>query len=184
MSDIPHNYTLRFSQEQIHSRVIELAKEIREGFELVNFQPKEQIVAVCVLRGAIFFFADLIRQLDLPIEPMFCRAESYNSENQQTGKGVRVSVDEVKAEGKHVLIVDDICDTGLTLLKLHNVFLGLGAKSVRSAVLIHREVQQSKYEPTFSAFSYSGKEWFVGYGLDNGGEHRALPEVYTLKPQS
>ena len=183
MIKIPDSYSVMYSQQKIHARLEELSREISDSFELVSFQPKEQIVAVCVLRGAIFFFTDLIRLLDLPLEPMFCRAESYNAENQKTGKGVRVSVDEVRVEGKHVLVVDDICDTGLTLLKLHNVFLGLGAKSVRSAVLIHREVEHSKYEPTFSAFSYPGNEWFVGYGLDNGGMHRNLPEVYLLSPQ-
>lgn len=179
---LPENYTLQYSKSDIEQRVKELAQEVTDSFELVTFQPKEQLLAVCVLRGAVFFFADLLRSIDLPVDPMFCRAESYTAENQKTGKGVRVSVDDIKAEGRHVLIVDDICDTGLTLLKLHNVFLGLGAKSVRSAVLIHREVEHSKYEPTFSAYTYKGNEWFVGYGLDDGGIHRAIPDVYVMKP--
>lgn len=176
--ELPSNYKLQYSAAEIQKQVVVLAEEIRESFEIVSFQPNEQIVAVCVLRGAVFFFADLIRAIDLPIDPMFCRAQSYTPDNQRGGKGVRVSVDDVLAEGKHVLIIDDICDTGLTLLKLHNVFLGLGAKSVRSAVLIHREVEQSKYEPTYSAYTYTGNEWFIGYGLDNGGNHRNLPDVY------
>ena len=179
---LPAHYTKQYSKADIDKRVAELAQEIRDSFSFVSMQPDEQIVAVCVLRGAIFFFADLIRAIDMPVNPMFCRASSYTSDNQRAGKGVKVSVDDVAAEGKHVIVIDDICDTGLTLLKLHNVFLGLGAKSVRSAVLIHREVEQSKYEPTYAAYTYSGPEWFVGYGLDNGGNHRNLPDVYTMPP--
>ena len=179
---VPEHYQKQYTREQISTRIAELGGEITKSYADM-LRDGEQILAVCVLRGAIFFFADIVREIQYPVEPVFCRAESYNSDNKQaTGKGVRVSVDEVLAQGRHILLIDDICDTGLTLLKLHNVFLDLGAKSVRSAVLVHREVDGSKYEPTWSAFNYGGREWFVGYGLDDGGRNRNFPDVYVVPP--
>ena len=182
--NIPSNYRQIYSRSDVAASVKKVAGEINEWNKLVLDSDDDPLLAICVLRGAIFFFADLLRELDCPIDPTFCQAESYSMDNEKIAKGVRVSVEGIIAQGRHVLLIDDICDTGLTLLKLHNVFLELGAKSVRSAVLIHREVEQSKFEPTWSAFDYSGDEWFVGYGLDDGGLHRNLPDVYVIEPKS
>lgn len=176
---------LTYTAEQIKSRTAELAKEINEWMNFTLDPKREQLLAVCVLRGGVFFFSDLLRELDQSVDPVFCRAESYPAETLPVqGKGVKVSVDEVKPAGRNVLIVDDICDTGLTLLKLHNLFLELGAKSVRSCVLVHREGASSKYEPAWHAFTYTGPEWFVGYGFDNGNDrYRNLPDVYVVPPR-
>ncbi len=178
---VPDTYEKIYTREQIAERVVQVAKKVNDWSDLVGVHPSEQILAVCVLRGAVFFFADLIREISAPIEPVFCRAQTYTGNNQlATGKGVRLTYDDVQAAGRHVLLVDDICDTGLTLLKLHNVFLQEGAKSVNSVVLIHREVDESKYEPTIGAFSYTGDQWFVGYGLDDEGKNRTLPDIYII----
>jgi hypoxanthine phosphoribosyltransferase len=179
--ELPKNYELVFSPDSIRERIKEVAVDVREWMSMAVDHKREQLLAVCVLRGGVFFFTDLIRELNISVEPVFCKAESYSYDNtQMVGKGVKVDVEDVKPAGRSVLIVDDICDTGLTLLKLHNLFLELGAKSVCSAVLIHREVQVKKYEPSWSAFSYPGAEWFVGYGLDDGNKYRNLPGVHRI----
>lgn len=181
---VPEDFRLVYSREQIAARVKELGTEISEWMHLTLDARREQVLAVCVLNGAAFFFADLLRQIDMSVEPTFCRAESFSTDaNQSQGKGVRVAVESVHPQGRHVLLIDDICDTGLTLFKLHNVFLELGARSIRSAVLIHREVEASKYEPTWSAFTYRGSEWFAGYGFEDAADRsRNLPDVYAFTP--
>ena len=123
-----------------------------------------------------------LRSLNLGIQHWQQLRKTFSSNLQHfSGKTVNLAYEEVNVDGRHVLLVDDICDTGLTLLKLHKVFLTEGAKSVSSAVLIHRDVEESKYEPTWGAFMYSGTDWFVGYGLDDEGRSRTLPEVYVIE---
>lgn len=135
---------------------------------------------LCLARSNIFF-GDLLRAVTVSLEPAFCSASSYStSTNKQAAKGVQVSVEGIKAEGRAILIVDDICDTGSTLRTLDRVFLELGAAEVASVVMIHRTVPGSQYQPRWSGFNYRGDEWFVGFGLDDLGWHRNLPGVYCM----
>lgn len=178
---VPGKLQLVYSEEQIQTRIAELSADIGGWADVVMAKTKVQPLAVCVLRGAVLFFSDLLRAVPVSIEPTFCRASSYSVEtNEQGREGVRVSVEEVEAEGRAILMVDDICDTGATLFTLEKVFYELGATEVQSAVLIHRQIPHSKYRPTWSAFEYTGDEWFVGYGLDDQNWHRNLPDVYRM----
>jgi hypoxanthine phosphoribosyltransferase len=81
-----------------------------------------------------------------------------------------------------ILLLDDICETGGSLLKLQNVFLELGAREVRSAVCIRRTTTGASYHPTWSGFEFPGREWFVGYGMDDRNYHSTLPDIYTVTP--
>lgn len=179
---IPSHYRLAYNSELIAKRVEQLGKQITAW---AAEDPHDQILAICVLRGAAHFFSDLVRSISISIEPAFCRTWSYSSVvNEQHQSGVRVSVESVMAQGRRILVVDDICDTGATLLKLEKVFTDLGAKEIRSAVLIHRQVENSEFIPTWSGFEYQGTEWFVGYGMEDKNHFTNLSAVYTILPHS
>ena len=89
-----------------------------------------------------------------------------------------VAVDDVVAEGRAILMIDDICDSGSTLAKLEHVFLDLGASVVNSVVLIHRLCAAPKFKPTWSGFEYQGDAWFVGYGMEDKNKYANLPAIY------
>ena len=80
-----------------------------------------------------------------------------------------------------VVIVDDICDTGSTLARLVRVLNDLGAREVKTAVLIHRVMKDPKFTPDWAAFKYEGPEWFVGYGMDDRNHYRNLQNVYIMR---
>lgn len=170
-----------YSPEQIRSEVQRLGKEMTPWARSVEASTGHQPLAVCVLRGALFFFCDILRAVDASIEPTVCRTWTYSSEkNQEQLSGVRVSVESVVAENRHILVIDDICDTGTTLAKLVTVFTDLGAKEVKTAVLIHRVMVNAKHTPDYAAFEYSGAEWLVGYGMEDENHYRNLQGVYVI----
>lgn len=181
--EIPANFELTYSPTEIARRLTALGAEIAPWAAEAEQRTRQQVLAVCILRGGAFFFTDLLRAIPVSIEPTFCRTWSYSSAtNEQVAHSVRVSVDDVVAEGRAILMVDDICDTGSTLAKLENVFLDLGASEVRSTVLIRRLIPEAKFQPTWSAFSYEGPEWFVGYGMEDRNRYSNLPAVYKILP--
>ncbi len=180
---IPSHYRLEFSEEMIRGRVASLGSEISKW--AVEGDSLSQILCVCVLRGGVLFFSDLVKAVDTSVELAFCRTWSYTVENHKIEDGsIRVSVETVAAQGRRVLIIDDICDTGSTLKKLSNVFLELGATEVKSAVLVHRSVEGSVFTPDWSCFKYSGDEWFVGYGMEDGNKYCNLPAVYSIHEEA
>lgn len=182
-ASLPSHFRLIYNSTVIAERAEELGRQIEPWVRDSSKRTGAQVLAVCVLRGAVFFFSDLLRQIESSVEPNFCRAWSYSSQtNERNAKGVGVSVEQIAASGRAILIVDDICDTGSTLAKLETVFCELGAAEVRSAVLIHRKVPGTQYRPSWSGFEYSGDEWFVGYGLDDRNRYRNLPSVYCVNP--
>ncbi len=170
-----------YSRAEIQQQIERLAKEITPWVIQARRESGQQVLAVCILRGGIFFFSDLVRAISESIEPTFCRAWSYSSEtNQNTASGVHVSIDQVAAAGRSILLVDDICDTGATLKKLESVLFELGAKEVKTAVLIKRLIENPHCSPQWSAFSYQGAEWFYGYGMEDKNHHANLPDIYVL----
>ena len=179
---VPKNFVLAYSADQIRSRLEVLAEEISPWLCAVEEETGEQALAICVLRGGAFFFADLLRAFSVSVEPMFCRASSYSSEqNEQVGAQVNVSLESDCISGRGVLLVDDICDTGATLARLSEIVRERGAREVKSAVLIHRQVPESTFAPAWAAFVYPGREWFVGYGMEDRNHFSNLPEVYLLQ---
>ena len=181
---IPANFKRAFTSEMIAASVARVGRQVTEWARDAEQRTGEQVLAVCVLRGGAPFFVDLIRAVETSVEPAYCRTWAYSSDVNShmlspTGK-VRVSVEEVVAGNRAIVIVDDICDTGATLGKLQRVFLDLGAAEVKSAVLIHRLVESSTFRPDWTAFEYSGSEWFVGYGMEDRNRFSNLSEVYTI----
>jgi len=179
---IPANFSLAFSAEEIASRVHGLADEITSWCQGVWRDSHTDVLAIPVLRGGIFFFADLVRQIDASIEIAPVKTEAYGENEAQ--KDVTVYAEKLAVKGRVVLVVDDVCDSGRTLEALEKALLARGAREVRTVVLIRRLLDHPTFVPCWVGLKYSGPEWFVGYGMDDNERWRNLPSVYVIKREA
>ena len=166
-----------YTQEELQGRIHELGKQITTDHE------GESLLVVGILRGAVIFMADLIREIDLPLEIDFMALSSYGSGTKSSGT-ITVQKDLVTSiEGRHVLIVEDILDTGLTLRWLLDT-LGLrNPASIEIAVLLRKNVDgQAAVCPRYTGFTCPNK-YIVGYGLDYDERYRNLPYIGELRPE-
>lgn len=179
---IPANFKLQYSAEQTAAAVERMGGEITAWAEEVWKSSHTDIIAIPVLRGGLFFFADLVRKIEQSVEIAPVRTWSYTStENAVQRAEVGVNIDEVPSRGRSILLVDDICDSGRTLRVLKKALLEAGAFEVRSAVLIKRMLDEATFDPDWVGFEYRGPEWFVGYGMEDCGRYRNLPGTYIIK---
>lgn len=182
---IPGYFSELYSASAISERVIELGAEIRPWCERVWAESHTDVLAVPVLRGGIFFFADLVRALGVSVEIAPLKTESYESGvNGIERSSVSIYADNLAVKGRVVLIVDDICDSGRTLEQLEQELLARGAREVRTVTLIRRLLDKPTFVPCWVGFQYKGLEWFVGYGMDDGERWRNLPGVHIIKKES
>ena len=168
---------LLLSRQDIEKRVREIALEISRDYQ--GTEP----VLIGILNGVIFFFADLVRNLTIPIKMDFIRAASYGSGTTSSGT-IRLSKDvEIDVRGKHVIVVEDIVDTGLTLSKIKENLEKKGPESVKICVLIDKS-ERRETEVRIDYCGFHIEEGFVvGYGLDFNEEYRYLPEIFVLRPE-
>jgi hypoxanthine phosphoribosyltransferase len=162
------------SEDKIRERVDKVAAQIVKAYE---HQP---LTIVGVLTGCLVFLADLIRRLDLPLRIALVQASSYRGATTTPGQ-LHVQ-DELLPDlkGRHILLVDDILDTGRTLKHMVKHLESLGTASVRTAVLLRKEGRQEvEIEPDFVGFTIPN-EFVVGYGLDYDDEYRNLPFIGVL----
>ena len=161
--------------DKIRERLDELAAEITRAYG-----GKPPVTVVGILNGCLMFVADLVRRIDLPLRLAFVTASSYRGAATAPGKlEIR---DELLPDltGRHVLLLDDILDTGKTLKHLVGHLRSLGVASVRTAVLLRKEGRQEvEIEPDFVGFTIPN-EFVVGYGLDYDDEYRNLPFIGVL----
>jgi hypoxanthine phosphoribosyltransferase len=160
--------------ERIQQRVGELARQIAADYQ------GRPVTIVGVLTGSLIFLADLIRHLDLPLRVGLIQASSYRGPATTPGE-LRIQPDLTPdVKGRHVLLLDDILDTGQTLGQLVRYLDTLGVVSVRVAVLLRkRGRQQVPLEPDYCGFDIPDA-FVVGYGLDFNDEYRHLPYVAVL----
>jgi hypoxanthine phosphoribosyltransferase len=163
------------STEQIQERVRSLAAEI-EG----DHPDAETLHLVCVLKGAFVFLADLVRALRIPSTLDFMAVSSYAKGTTTTGE-VRLLKDlDVALGGRHVVIVEDIVDTGLTLTYLQEILRARGPKTLRTACLLSKPSRRKVDVPVeYIGFTIDDR-FVVGYGLDYAGQHRNLPYIGVL----
>ena len=167
------------SEEQIKARVAELAAQITE-----DYKDKDPVL-VCILKGAVMFYSDLTRLIDTHISMDFMAVSSYHSGTKSSGE-VEIKKDLSKpVDGRHVIIVEDIVDTGNTLTYLSKVLASRGCASVKIATLLDKPSRRAP-GVTLKA-DYSGfvveNEFVVGYGLDYAEKYRNLPYIGVLKPE-
>lgn len=165
------------NSEQIATRVKELGEEITRDYK------GESVLMVAILRGAVVFFADLVKSVDLDVRFDFMVVSSYGSSSVTSGE-VRIIKDiSQPIEGKNVIIVEDIIDTGNTLKNLKRMLLTRNPKSLKIASLLDKPSRRRvEMEGDYIGFEVPN-EFVVGYGLDYAEKYRNLPEIGVLKPE-
>jgi len=164
------------SKEDLHDGVTRMADEIAAHYE------NRQLTIVGVLTGSVVLMADLIRMIDLPMRVGVLQASSYRGATTTRGELVINSELLLDISGRDVLLVDDIFDTGHTLVRTMDKMRELGPTSIKSAVLLRKNGRQEiEYTPDFVGFDIPD-EFVVGYGLDYEDMYRNLPFLAALEP--
>ena len=168
---------IMISEEEIAKRVGELGKQLTEEYK------GKDLLIVGILKGCMLFLSDLVRAIDLPLTMDFMVVSSYGSTTKSSGV-VRIIKDlEREIEGKDVLIVEDIVDTGLTLSYLIENFKTRNPKSVKVCSLLDKpDRRKAQVDIEYVGFKIAD-EFVVGYGLDYAEIYRNLPFVCVLKPE-
>jgi hypoxanthine phosphoribosyltransferase len=163
------------TREQIAKKVAELGSRITRDFE------GESLVLIGVLKGATIFLADLAREIKLDVSFDFIAVSSYGNSKQQSGEVKLMKDVDHSMEGKNIILVEDILDTGLTLTYLKNLLLGHQPKAVRIAALLDKVSRRTQpIQGDYVGFEIPD-EFVVGYGLDFAERYRNLPEVCILE---
>ncbi len=163
------------SKEEIREAVEKLAEQIRTDYE------GKTPLLVCILKGSIFFYADLLRALRIPVELDFMSISSYGNAARSSGEVRMVKDLDHSIEGKDVIIVEDIVDSGNTLSYLKQLLLSRGPASVRIATLLDKPDRRvTDVEVEYSCIRIPD-EFVVGYGLDYAEKYRNTDDIYILK---
>ncbi|NLC32724.1 MAG: hypoxanthine phosphoribosyltransferase [Clostridiales bacterium] len=165
------------THEEIQHEIQSLADQLNQEYK------GKELMCVCILRGAVVFFTDLIRLLDLPLTIDFMAISSYGGTTKSSGE-VRMQKDlEQSVMDKHVLVVEDIVDSGLTLAYIMDILSKRGAKSVKLATLLDKpEGRKNDLKVDYACFTIPN-EFVVGYGLDYDEKYRNLPDIGILDPK-
>jgi hypoxanthine phosphoribosyltransferase len=173
------NLEVLFTEEQIRTRINELGEQITRDYA------GQELVLVSVLKGSCVFLADLMRAIDLPLTIDFMSVSSYKDGTKSTGDVEILKDLSNSIRGKHVLVVEDIIDTGLTLSRLLDILGTRGASSIRLSSFLDKPEPRIKKE---LAIDYTGfvvpNKFVVGYGLDAAGRYRNLPFIAIVKDPS
>ena len=167
------------SEEQLKTRVREMAAQISEDYRDKN------PTMVCILKGAIMFYTDLLRAMPIPVSMDFMAVSSYGKGTKSSGE-VEIRKDlSSSIEGKHVIIVEDIVDSGFTLTYLTKMLASRGAASIKLCTLLDKPSRRAPgitLKSDYAGFEV-GNEFVVGYGLDYAEKYRNLPYIGILKPE-
>src|SRR6202521_1838119 len=164
------------SSARIAHRVRELGKQISEVYADID----TPLVMVVILKGATVFAADLLRSLSIPAELEFMRAASYGSGTSSSGRLRLAHMVDGPLVGRHVLLVEDIVDSGRTVSAITKRVRHLGPASLRLAALLDRPARREvEVQIDFTGFVIPDK-FVIGYGLDYAGLYRELPGIYSL----
>ncbi len=162
-----------FSDEQIRERVKELGKQISDDYR--DTTP----LVVSLLRGSFVFAADLVRAMDIDLEIDFMTTASYGHSEVSSGNVQVLSDIRAQVEGRDVIIVDDIIDTGNTMLAIRDYLLEKNPKSIKSCVVLDKPSRrEANIDADYVAFTIPDV-FIVGYGLNYGDIKRNIPYIYT-----
>ncbi len=167
--------TILIKQDDIDRKVKELGKKIQE-----DFKDSEEFIVVGLLKGAFVFVADLVRTIDLPLKVDFLWVSSYGQSMESSGNIKVVKDLDTDIEGKDVLLVDDILDTGLTLKEIYEFLKLKNPARLKTCVFLDKKGRREvEFEADYVGFEVPNK-FLVGYGLDWGELGRNLPGVYAV----
>jgi hypoxanthine phosphoribosyltransferase len=166
--------TTLFTREQIDRRVAEMAKEISADIA------GSELIALCVLKGAVFFCADLVRQMTMDVALDFIQVSSYGNQKYSSGVVTILKEPQLDMRGKSVLIVEDIVDSGLSIREVKNYIESRGAARVKTASFLDKpKARKVPFAPDYVGFSIE-PQFVIGYGLDFAEKYRNIPEVQVL----
>ncbi|MEO0250539.1 MAG: hypoxanthine phosphoribosyltransferase [candidate division WOR-3 bacterium] len=166
-----------FSHREIQKTVRRLAREISRDYK------GEEIVCVCILKGSFMFTSDLIRQIKAPLIIDFIRVSSYGTGMTSRGE-ITVTMDlETDVSGRHVLIVEDIIDSGLTLSWIRETLLARNAKSVKIVALVDKKARRVVDVPCEYVGFTIEDGFIVGYGIDYAEKYRNLRDIYVVEKE-
>jgi len=167
-----------FSREQISQRVGELAAEISRDFA------GESVIFIGVLKGATIFLSDLARQVSVDATFDFIGVSSYGNGKQSSGE-VKLTKDvDQPLTGKNIILVEDILDTGLTMMYLRKMFLAHGPKSLKVAALLDKACRRTQPVQADYVGFVIPDEFVIGYGMDYAERYRNLADICVLHPDS
>lgn len=170
------NTQILFSADQIQVGISELAQKLNMQYQQQN------VVVISILKGSLVFFADMIRLLKFPFVCEFIKVSSYHNDRKSSGC-IDLELDvTLSLTNKHVIVFEDIADTGLTLQFLKNHLLEKKPASLRVCALLQRAARQSILQTVIDDVVFHiGDEFVIGYGLDDKGFGRGLPYLAALK---
>jgi len=164
------------SQADIQRRTVEIGRQISEDYA------DRKVTFIAILKGSFIFVADLIRHInpEIPVEIDFMSVSSYGSGTESSGTIVIEKDAKVEIDGRDIILVEDIVDTGLTLTHVHRILSDRGARSIRVATLLEKP-GKSKYQGKLEYVGFKIPNSFVvGYGLDYDQHYRNLPDIRVL----
>jgi hypoxanthine phosphoribosyltransferase len=163
-----------FDEATIAARVASLGREIALAY------PEGDLLVLGLLKGSFIFLSDLVRRIERPLQVDFLAAASYGTDQQSSGSVRLVYDPETTLEGKHILLVEDIVETGKTINRLVALLRERRPRSLNICALLHKHVaEQLEVEPAFVGFD-APRTFLVGYGLDHAEDFRNLPYIASL----
>ena len=166
---------IAFTSEVIAARVRELGRKITEAY------PEGDLLVLGLLKGSFIFLSDLVRQIQRPLQVDFLVASSYGEATVSSGTVRLVYDPETTLEGKNILLVEDIVDSGRTLSRLLDLLSERSPRSLEVCALLHKNVAEHLRYPTKFVGFDAPNEFLVGYGLDHAENFRHLPYIASLQ---
>ena len=165
------------SEEELHAKVAEMGAQVTQDYEGKN------LLLVTVLKGAVIFLADLMREIKQPAEIDFMVVSSYGSGVKSSGVVKIVKDLDINLEGKDILIVEDILDSGMTLDYIKNILQDRNPASIRICTLLDKPARRKvDLQADYVGFTIPD-DFVIGYGLDYDEKYRNLPYIGVLKPE-
>ncbi len=171
-------FKVYLDRETLQQRVAELGEEISRDYD------GKRPILIGVLNGAFMFLSDLMKTLRIDCEVDFLKLSSYGAEKITSGVVTELKKIDADLEGRHVLVVEDIIDTGLSMQYIMDIMYEQNPASVRSVTLLHKyEATEVDVPVNYVGFRIKNR-FVVGYGLDYGQVGRNLPDLYVLDPNT
>lgn len=171
----PNKLSPLITKEEISQKISSVAAQIKQDYA------GKDLVIVMVMKGALCLVADLIRELDVSLDIEYVQCSSYGARGTERGELTVLGLDKLRIHNRDVLIVDDIFDSGHTMVTLVDALKEKHPRTVKSLVLLLKDVPHiTDYRPDYVLFPIEN-QFVVGYGLDYKEQYRGLPGVYILK---
>lgn len=166
-----------YSAEQIAERVREMGRQIAD-----ELPADEPVLVLGLLKGSFIFLSDLVREIRRPIEVDFLIVSSYGSGTESSGEVQLLYARQASIEGKHVILVEDIVDSGTTLNRLIPILEKRGPRSLEVCALLHKHIAKEMVKEARWVGFDCPQEFVIGYGLDHSEKYRHLPFVGVIDP--